>query len=88
MSSQAHLTELSRELCDMIYDGVLGSEGYMYNPDTGKLIQANGSPINLGLSLTYKVTRGDVRTDISEQTDYVQANEFERSRRCAWGKFW
>jgi hypothetical protein len=54
MSSQAHLTELSRELSDIIYEELLGSEGYLYSPDTGKLTHANGSPIDLGLSLTCK----------------------------------
>ena len=63
MSSQVHLTELPRELRDMIYDELLDPEEYIHNPNTRKLTQANGSPIDLGLTLTCK----QMRTEMYEQ---------------------
>jgi hypothetical protein len=54
MSSQAHITELPRELRDMIYDEIIGTGGYLHNPSTGKLSQADGSPVSLRLTLTCK----------------------------------
>jgi hypothetical protein len=50
--STSFLLKLPREVRDMIYEHYTRTDGYIHNFETNKLRQANGSPIDLSLTLT------------------------------------